>query len=679
MRKNTHLGDPADTPRGSERFRTIFEHSNDAIFIVDPERDAILDVNGKVARMLGYSRNELLRLPLSAVHPDEMPKFLSFARSVLDHGTGWTDELSCVTKCGDRVAAEISASAIDLGARTGVIAMARDVTERKRAQATLERYAADLQVLVEGSTTLLHRSEQRYRVLLEINNAIIASLGQDALLAAIAGALRRILSFDRASLALHDVQRGVVHVHTLAGISTPNSTPTGGMDLPREGSYLEVLPGEGRPIVRRDLRKECRATMEHRLLDEGILSYVAAPLIAKNTVIGSLSVESRKAERYSEDEAEFLVDVAKQVGLAVENMLAYEEVARLKARLEQENLYLQEEVKTEHNFEDIIGHSQPMRKVLTALETVAPTDATVLITGETGTGKELAARAIHMLSPRRDHALVKVNCAALPATLIESELFGHERGAFTGAVARKIGRFELADGGTIFLDEIGDLSMDLQAKLLRVLQDGAFERVGGSHTIKVNARVIAATNHDLEKAQQDDQFRADLYYRLNVFPIDMPPLRNRREDIPLLVRSLVAKHRRKLQRHIVTIPQHVMDALTAYPWPGNVRELENVIERAIILSRGSQLELGESALRPPKAGRRPVSPTLQDVEREHIIDTLKATAWRVSGQWGAANRLGLKRTTLEARMKKLGIRRPRSSPANISSVDPNSSTLPLPT
>ena len=532
MRKNTHVGDPADTSRDSERFRTIFEHSNDAIFIVDPERDAILDANLKAARMVGYSRNELLRLPLSAVHPDEMPKFLSFARSVLDHGTGWTDELSCVTKRGDRVAAEISASAIDLGARTGVIAMARDVTERKRAQATLERYAADLQVLVEGSTTLLHRSEQRYRVLLEINNAIIASLGQDALLAAIAGALRRILSFDRASLALHDVQRGVVHVHTLTGLSTPNGAPTGGMDLPREESYLEVLPGEGRAIVRRDLRKECRATMEYRLLHEGILSYVAAPLVAKNTVIGSLSVESRKAERYSEDEAEFLVDVAKQVGLAVENMLAFEEVARLKARLEQENLYLQEEVKTEHNVEDIIGHTQPMRKVLTALETVAPTDATVLITGETGTGKELAARAIHMLSPRRDHALVKVNCAALPATLIESELFGHERGAFTGAVARKIGRFELADGGTIFLDEIGDLSMDLQAKLLRVLQDGAFERVGGSHTIKVNARVIAATNHDLDKAQQDGQFRADLYYRLNVFPIDMPPLRDSQGRYP---------------------------------------------------------------------------------------------------------------------------------------------------
>lgn len=278
MRKNAHLGDPEDTPRDSERFRTIFEHSNDPIFLVDPERDAILDANGKAARMLEYSRRELLRLPLSAVHPDEMPKFRSFARSVLDHGTGWTDELSCVTKCGDRVAAEISASAIDLGGRTGVIAMVRDVAERKRAQATLEQYAADLRVLVEGSTTLLHRSEQRYRVLLEVNNAIISSLGRDALLAAIARALRRILSFDRASLALHDVQGGVVHVRTLAGISTPNGTPTVEMDLPREGSCLEVLPGDGRPLVRRDLRKERRVTMEHRLLDQGILSYIAAPL-----------------------------------------------------------------------------------------------------------------------------------------------------------------------------------------------------------------------------------------------------------------------------------------------------------------------------------------------------------------------------------------------------------------
>jgi transcriptional regulator with GAF, ATPase, and Fis domain len=336
---------------------------------------------------------------------------------------------------------------------------------------------------------------------------------------------------------------------------------------------------------------------------------------------------------------------------------AYEEIAALKARLQEENVYLKDEIKTCHNFEEIIGESQTLKKILRTVELAAPTDSTILLLGETGTGKELVARAVHHLSPRKRRALVKVNCAALPAGLIESELFGHEKGAFTGALFRKIGRFELADGGTIFLDEIGDLPLGLQAKLLRVLQDGELERLGGSHTIKVDVRVIAATNRNLKRAMQEGTFRPDLYYRLHVFPIRLPPLRERKEDIPLLVKYFATKYGTKVGKRIETIPQKTLDALLAYPWPGNVRELENIIERAVILSQRSQLELGEWFPAPESASDEAQIPTLKELEQRHIIAALRLTGWRVSGEKGAARLLGLKPTTLEARMKKHGITR----------------------
>ena len=331
-----------------------------------------------------------------------------------------------------------------------------------------------------------------------------------------------------------------------------------------------------------------------------------------------------------------------------------------KVRLEAQKTYLQEEIRTEHNFEEIVGVSAMIKKVFKAVETVAVTDSTVLITGETGTGKELIARAIHNLSSRKDRVLVKVNCSAIPAGLIESELFGHERGAFTGALARKTGRFELADGATIFLDEIGDLPLDLQAKLLRVLQEGEFERLGSTRTMKVNVRVIAATNRDLEKAMQEGGFRSDLYYRLNVFPIHLPALRERKADIPLLVGYFAKRYGAKMGKKIETIPQTTIQALQSYSWPGNVRELENVIERAVILSQGPQLDLGEWLPKPGVAPAELRAATLEEMERAHILEALERTGWRVSGEKGAAKLLGLKPTTLEARMKKLGITRKAS-------------------
>jgi len=345
---------------------------------------------------------------------------------------------------------------------------------------------------------------------------------------------------------------------------------------------------------------------------------------------------------------------------AVRNALA--EIEQLKNRLQDENIYLQHEIKLTHNFEEIISHSELFKKMLGKVEQVSSTDATVLILGETGTGKELVARAVHNISARRDRPLVKVNCAALPANLIESELFGHEKGAFTGALALKIGRFELADGGTIFLDEIGDLPLELQAKLLRVLQEGEFERLGGSRTTKIDVRIMAATNRDLEKAVEQGDYRQDLYYRLNVFPIKIPPLREHKEDIPLLVKHFVKKFALKLGKRMDTIPQKVMRTLEAYAWPGNVRELENVIERAIIISHDHTLRIDElSDLHPKDPVEAPQTATLQDVERTHILNALKDCDWTVEGRRGAAKQLGISPSTLRDRMRKYGISKPQQT------------------
>jgi len=333
------------------------------------------------------------------------------------------------------------------------------------------------------------------------------------------------------------------------------------------------------------------------------------------------------------------------------------EIHQLKNQLQEENVCLQEEIKIEHNFSEIIGHSAALKKILNQVENVASTSSTVLILGETGTGKELIARAIHNLSNRKNRPLVKVNCAALPANLIESELFGHEKGAFTGAIRQKIGRFELADKGTIFLDEIGTLQLELQAKLLRVLQEGELERIGSSQTLKTDVRIIAATNRNLEKSVTDGLFREDLYYRLNVFPLTNPPLRERREDIPLLVNHFVNKYSAKIGRMIKTVPKKIMKILESYHWPGNIRELENIIERAVIISKDEQLSLGDWFTKSYKSVDEKSIQTIFEIEKEHILNVLDITSWRIRGENGAAQILGLKPTTLEARMQKLDIKR----------------------
>jgi transcriptional regulator with GAF, ATPase, and Fis domain len=383
------------------------------------------------------------------------------------------------------------------------------------------------------------------------------------------------------------------------------------------------------------------------------------PLLHRGEALGTLSVMSRLEGAFTQREAEMLVQIADQVAMAVNNALTLRRIAELRDRLDQEKQYLEEEINIEKRFDEIVGESTGLRQVLKQIETVAPTDATVLIQGETGTGKELLARAIHRLSPRHERTFIKLNCAAIPAGLIESELFGHEKGAFTGAIARKIGRLELAHEGSLFLDEIGELPLDLQPKLLRALQEREIERLGGTRPIQVNVRLIAATNRDLAKMVAEKQFRSDLFYRLKVFPVFAPPLRERASDIPILVRHFVASHSRRMGKVIETIPREAMDALVRWHWPGNIRELENFLERAVILTRGAALyvPLAELQSEDEEDGAAGSSPTLHAAEREHILRVLRECKGQIGGDDGAAARLGLKRTTLNSKLKKLGIER----------------------
>jgi formate hydrogenlyase transcriptional activator len=532
-----------------------------------------------------------------------------------------------------------------------------EIGSRRQAD-ELRALSIELQRVVDARTSELSRAEERWRLLLEVNNAVVTCLDRDSLFAAVAGALRGVIPFDRASLVLEDPSDDTLKTLFVAGPVPSSSLIPIGKAWPREGSRTGWVARTGRPVRTDDLREDTRFCEHPLLIHEGILSALSVPLNARGKFVGVLNVASRQVGRYCEADEELLAAIADQIVLAIQNMLAYEEIAELKSRLEQENLYLQEESRADTYFADVVGESAGIQKVLERVRMVAGTDSTVLVTGETGTGKELVVRAIHDLSARRDKILVKVNCAALPGSVIESELFGHERGAFTGALSRRVGRFELAKGGTLFLDEVGDLPAELQAKLLRVLQEGEFERVGGSNTIKVDVRVIAATNRVLGKEVQEGRFRADLFYRLNVFPIPIPPLRDRLEDVPRLARHFALHYAAKMGKPIGTLGAPVIARLMAYRWPGNVRELQNVIERAVILSREGRLELDDSLVAPLAAAPASSAGSLEDLEREHIRSVLESVGWRVSGERGAAKILGLKRTTLEARMRKLGISRP---------------------
>lgn len=552
-------------------FRRIFEHSNDAIFVIDPERDRILNANPMACRMLGYSREEFLRTTVSTIHPQEMPVLIEFAQSVFEHGCGWTDELNCRRKTGETIAAEISASTMDSGDGLCIIALVRDIAERKRMEAELRGAQRELERRVQERTVELARANELMK--------------------------REIEERKRLEGALYKIERRNRHILNAS-------------------SALERMVAER-----------------------------TSELVQANEQMRKEIAERKAAEQALED---------------------------LKARLEAENVYLQEELKAEFNASEIVGGSRVISRLLHRVGLVAPTDTSILITGDSGTGKELIARTIHERSARRDRSLIRVNCGAIPRDLFESEFFGHVRGAFTGALKDRAGRFELADGATLFLDEVCEIPIELQSKLLRVLQEGQFERVGDERTLSVDVRVIAATNRDLEREVEAKRFREDLLFRINVFPIHLPPLRERREDIPPLAVHFLRLASNKLKRANLRLTQANVDHLLAYDWPGNARELQNVIERAVTTCRNGTLHFdcpqngGEKAL---DSGNRSgeVNATSERIvtestraqrDRDNIIAALTLAGGKVSGPGGAAERLGLKPTTLASRIKALGIEKP---------------------
>jgi len=546
--------------------------------------------------------------------------------------------------------------------RLGVLSIASDKVD---AYQTLDLefaqlVAGQMAVAVEAQCyqQRLARERERSELLLQVNNTLVSNLNLRELLSAISVCLQGVIPHDLAGIALYDP---AVNQLRLAALDFPANE-----DFFIEG---EIIPLEGNPggiafATRKTVVSDAsniHDSLGRRFAAAGVKSSCIVPLISHDRALGVLGISSLRENAFSEESADLLGQVAKQVAIAVENALAFREIDELKRKLEEEKLYLEEEIRSGYNFEEIIGSSAALKRVLKEVETVAATGSTVLINGETGTGKELIARAIHNLSPRRERTLVKVNCGAIPTGLLESEMFGHEKGAFTGAIDRRIGRFELADRGTIFLDEVEDIPLELQPKLLRVLQEQQFERLGSSRTMSVDIRVVAATNSDLTQMVAEKKFRSDLYYRLNVFPIALPPLRERPEDIPLLVHFFASKFAQQMKKPIDRIPSDTMAILTSYSWPGNIRELQNLIERAVILSRGSVLEVPQAELKPnaKSATDQTNSSTLEAVEREHILRVLRESNWVIGGPAGAAARLGLNRTTLNNRLRKLGITRPR--------------------
>ncbi len=522
----------------------------------------------------------------------------------------------------------------------------------------LPRVAKLVAVAVENALTreALVREKERLHMLLEVNNTLVTNRDLQKLFPVISGFMRRMIRYDYASVAVYDE---AAHSLSFYPLDSPLTEGLAGWDttLPVKDTPAghALIERETKIFAREDLMG-IQSSYVSQMLDHGIESLCCIPLTTRKGELGTLNLASKEANAFAPPDVGFLEQVAAQVAVALDNARSYREIAQLTEKLASEKLYLEEEIRSELNFEEIVGESPALKRVLSQARTVAPSDATVLILGDTGTGKELIARAIHRMSSRKDRVFVKLNCAAIPTGLLESELFGHEKGAFTGAISQKVGRLELADKGSLFLDEVGDIPLELQPKLLRVLQDQEFERLGSTRTIKVDIRLIAATNRDLAHAVAEKEFRSDLYYRLNVFPIRMPALSERKSDIPALVRHFVQKFSRRMNKQIEIIPSATMSALVNWEWPGNVRELENLMERSVILSDGRVLNAPLAELRSGREGLDSDG-TLESLERQYIIRVLRDTSGIIAGPRGAAVRLGMKRTTLQSRILKMGISR----------------------
>lgn len=616
-----------------ERFRRLVAEVKDyAIFMLDPQGN-IKTWNEGAERIKGYHTDEIIGRHFSCFYtsediergkPNEELKIAAREGRLEDEG--WR-----LRKDGSRFWAIVVITALhnEEGRLLGFSKVTRDITERKRV---------------------------REAFVLEVTNALLSNLDISKLLAAIGSCVRQVKPFDYATLTLYDRETKMLRIHSIG--AAPSLTPlaTAGL-IPIIGSPSGWSYVSRKPLILKGTRgEEFPCELPRHLVQVSVKSGCWIPLIGREGPLGTLNLFSRQETAFGEEDIQALVQLAGQIAVALDNALAFQRMADLNARLEKEKLYLEDELQTTSRFEEIVGESKVLKHALRQIETVAPTDSTVLILGETGTGKDSLARAVHDLSPRRARAFVKVNCASVPAGLLESELFGHEKGAFTGAIARRIGRFEFAHQGTLFLDEVGEIPIELQPKLLRLLQEKQFERLGNSRTITSDVRIVAATNRDLTKLVAAGQFRSDLFYRLSVFPVLVPPLRERAEDIPLLVHYFLSKFAKRLGRKVDVVSPETMQALCRYSWPGNIRELEHVIERAVILSPGPELrisliELANSEVAPKG------SATLEDVEREHILRVLRETKGKIGGPKGAAERLGMNRTTLNSRMQKLRISR----------------------
>ena len=533
---------------------------------------------------------------------------------------------------------------------TGVVTRVGAVVVDITAQKKLEQSLQDVD-------RKLRKEMNRLQMLLDVGAIVGSGLDLQRAFPRISARIRRVLRHEYAGFELHDPNTGLLvrQVEDFPlGRGLLSSLPISPTDSPGGRSLQEKIP----VIFSQKELQDFNAEITKNFLAEGLRSLCCVPLLRPLGPIGVLVLGSTRNDAFQPEDLILLNQVAGHLAVALENDRSAAEIEALKERLAEEKKYLEGDIRFEGSFEEIIGDSPALKQVLSQVTTVAASEATVLILGETGTGKELIARALHRMSRRKHAPFIKLNCAAIPTGLIESELFGHERGAFTGAISQKVGRLELADGGTLFLDEVGEIPLEMQPKLLRVLQDHEFERLGSTRTIKVNLRLIAATNRDLAKGMAQHEFRRDLFYRLSVFPIRVPPLRERREDIPLLIRYFVRKFAARMERHIEAIPRETMKALTAWPWPGNIRELENLMERSVILTEGNALHVPLSELQDPSSPlASPADQTLDNAEREHILRVLRETGGIISGPHGAARRLGLQRTTLQSKMQRLKITR----------------------
>ncbi|MFA5982151.1 MAG: sigma 54-interacting transcriptional regulator [Pseudomonas sp.] len=609
----------------------VFEHCAEAIALLDPYNDRFVDLNIAACRLLSYPRQELLEFPVSKLFGHQLADLIVFTQAVMDKGRGWTDELSCNCKSGERIELEISATRLLVKGVQQLILVLREKSQQRyqRDQAETERTMRGGLIEWRNILNLFQETERDKQLLLSSVGDGIYSIDSDGLATFVNPAGARMLGWAPEEMIGKNIHR--IHHHTHAdGAHYPVE------DCPIYKAVHDGMVHEGRQEVfwRRDGTSFA-------------VEFTSTPVISDGRIIGAVVVFRDITERRTTE-------------LQLQNALV--ELKTLKQRLEEQNAYLQEEIHIEHNYRDIVGQSEPILKIVQQIDVVGPTDANVLIHGESGTGKELIARAIHQASKRRDQPLIRVNCAAIPAELFESEFFGHLRGAFTGAVRDRVGRFELANGGTLFLDEIGEIPLELQSKLLRVLQEGQFERVGEERTRSVDVRIIAATNRDLRAEVQAKRFREDLFFRLNVFPVHSPSLRERRADVPLL-----ASHFLQLIGTRLNMPGHRLNKgdmarLQAYEWPGNIRELQNVIERALITATGAELniDLPNTATSTQVAAaqdnvRIMTEQELRTLERDNLSAAMAACGGKMFGKDGAAQLLGIKPTTLASRLKKMAL------------------------